>query len=217
MRKHTTIAILLLALAAGWGWSQRRGPGRERSAGEPPQAKDAAEAKVLAILARMATSGETYLDVGAANGRLLRILVETNGARQVAEIGSSTGYSGLWLALGLGRTGGHLTTFELDAKRAAEARAHYKEAGVDAIVRLVEGDAHQNVKVLQAPLDLVFIDADKEGYSDYLAKVLPLVRPGGILVADNVDMAPDYAAAVTRNPELDTVFVNGMSITLKKR
>jgi predicted O-methyltransferase YrrM len=47
--------------------------------------------------------------------------------------------------------------------------------------------------------------------------VLPLVRPGGILVADNVDMAPDYAAAVTRNPELDTVFVNGMSITLKKR
>ncbi len=106
---------------------------------------------------------------------------------------------------------------ELDAGRAAKARAHFQEAGVERLITIVEGDAHQNIKTVKAPIDLLFIDADKEGYPDYLARLLPLVRPGGVLVADNVDMAPEYAAAVTRNPGLDTVFVNGMSITLKKR
>ncbi len=210
-------AVLTMLLVVIGAVAQRRGFDRRRASGEPPIAKNAAEGRILEVLNRMATSGETYLALGSDSGRLLRLLAETTEAKQVAEVGTSTGYSGLWLTLALSKTGGHLTTFELDSNRAAQARSHFQQAGVERLVTVVEGDAHQNVKSLRAPLDLVFLDADKEGYADYLAKLLPLVRPGGLVLADNVDMAPDYIAAVTRNRDLDTVFTNGMSITLKKR
>jgi predicted O-methyltransferase YrrM len=188
-----------------------------RSTGAAPLPRSATEKKILAVLARMNASGETFLDVGSDGGRLLRLLAESTDAKNVVEIGTSTGISGLWLALALTSTGGRLTTFEIDAQRAAQARAHFEEAGVAGLVTVVEGDAHKNLNVVKAPIDLVFIDADKEGYPDYLAKLLPLVRPGGIVVADNIRMAPAYAAALARNPDLDTVLANGMSISLKKR
>ncbi len=189
----------------------------DRGTGAPPLARSAAEKRILAVLGRMRASGETFFDVGSDGGRLLRLLAEGMDAKNVVEIGTSTGVSGLWLSLALTSTGGRLTTFEIDARRAAQARSHFQEAGVAERVTVVEGDAHKNLGVVKGPVDLVFIDADKEGYPDYLARLLPLVRPGGILVADNIGMAPAYAAAVGRNPDLDTVLTNGMSISLKKR
>ena len=100
------------------------------------------------------------------------------------------------------------------------ARGHFGEAGVDKIVTIVEGNAHDNVMKLKGPVDIAFIDADKEGYVDYLHKVTPLVRPGGLILAHNVDMAPDYVKAVTTNPDLETIFYmegNALGVTLKKR
>ncbi len=85
---------------------------------------------------------------------------------------------------------------------------------------MIEGDAHQNITRLKEPIDVVFIDADKEGYLDYLTKLLPLVRPGGLILAHNVDSATDYVRAVTTNADLETVFAGdgqGLGITLKKR
>jgi caffeoyl-CoA O-methyltransferase len=79
------------------------------------------------------------------------------------------------------------------------------------------GDAHENVKRLKDPIDLVFLDADKEGYASYLQALLPLVRPGGLITADNVAMAPDYVKAVTTDAQLDTVFFGRFAVTLKKR
>jgi predicted O-methyltransferase YrrM len=209
-----TLTMLLVAMGAV---AQRRNFDRRSVSGQPPIAKNAAEGRILEVLDRMGTSGGTYLAVAADDGRMLRLLAESTNAKQVAEIGTSTGYSGLWLSLALTNTGGRLTTFELDAGRAAQARSNFQQAGVDHLITVVEGDAHKNVKSLRAPLDLVFLDADKEGYADYLAVLLPLVRPGGLVVADNVEMAPDYIAAVTRSRDLDTVFNGRMSITLKKR
>lgn len=84
---------------------------------------------------------------------------------------------------------------------------------------VIEGDAHENVTKLKGPLDVVFIDADKDGYLDYLHKILPLVRPGGLILAHNVDMVPDYVKAVTTSPELETIFYmrgEGLAVTLKK-
>jgi predicted O-methyltransferase YrrM len=126
----------------------------------------------------------------------------------------------MWIALGLQKTGGKLTTFELDPGRAASARANYKKAGVGGIVTLVEGDAHQNIRKLKEPIDVVFIDAEKEGYVDYLNTLLPLVRPGGLILAHNVDMIQDYMRQVNSNADLDTVVYTaggGMAVTLKKR
>jgi predicted O-methyltransferase YrrM len=84
----------------------------------------------------------------------------------------------------------------------------------------VEGDAHRNVAALRDPVDVVFLDADKEGYVDYLHKLLPLVRPGGLILAHNTEMVPEYMKAVTSSADLDTVVYTaggGLAVTLKKR
>ena len=92
---------------------------------------------------------------------MLRLLTEAAGAKNVVEIGTSTGYSGLWLCLALESTGGKLTTFEIDPGRAMTAREHFRKAGVERMVDLVEGDAHETVTRLKEPIDVVFIDAEK--------------------------------------------------------
>ena len=164
------------------------------------------------------------MSVPPQDGRILRLLTETIGAKHVVEIGTSVGYSGLWIALALTSTGGKLTTFEIDPSRAAKARENFARAGVSNIVTIVEGDAHETVKQIQDPIDLLFLDADKEGYIDYLNQLLPRVRPGGLIVAHNMNerMAhPLYVQAITTNPALETVFINmetsGIGITMKKR
>ena len=97
------------------------------------------------------------------------------------------------------------------------ARKHFQEVGVDTLVDVVVGDAHENVKRLTGPIDLLFLDADKEGYADYLKTLLPLVRPGGLIAADNIGSAPDYYKAVTTDPQLETVSFGRFAVTLKKR
>jgi predicted O-methyltransferase YrrM len=187
---------------------------------KPPLANSESEKRVLDTLDGIVKAHQAYLNVPMLDGRALRLLTEAVGAKSVIEIGTSTGYSGLWFCLALQRTGGHLTTFEIDHPRAEMARGHFKEAGVDKLVTIVEGDAHEQVAKAKGPADVAFIDADKEGYVDYLRKVLPLVRPGGLILAHNVDMAPDYVKAVTTNPDLETIFYmegNALAVTLKKR
>jgi predicted O-methyltransferase YrrM len=208
---------LALLAAGGVANAQRRGAGRSRDS-EMPSARDEAEKKILDVLSAAARAGDVYLEVPTSDGRMLRLLTEAVGAKAVVEVGTSTGYSGLWLLLALTRTGGKLTTFELDAGRAAKARKHFAQAGVEQLVTLIEGDAHQNVKRLKDPIDVAFIDADKEGYPDYLTRLLPLVRPGGLILAHNFDQAAEYGRAVTANPELETLVPAGsLAITLKKR
>jgi len=165
-----------------------------------------------------------YLRVPKEDGRLLRILTESIGAKHVVELGTSTGYSGLWLLLALAKTGGRLTTYEIDRGRHEMARQNYERAGLLKHATLVLGDAHAELAKLKDPVDLVFIDADKEGYPDYLQQLAPLTRPGGLIVAHNMASPPPdprYVEAVTTDPAFDTVFVNmhaaGVGITLKKR
>jgi len=154
------------------------------------------------------------------DGRALRLLTEAAGARTVVEIGTSTGYSGLWFCLALQATGGRLTTFEIDHGRAAAARKNFQQAGVDSIVTVVEGNAHETIGGLKGPIDVVLSDADKDGYVDYLQKLMPLLRPGGLILAHNVGMVADYMKQVTTNPDLETIVYRegaGLAVTLKKR
>jgi caffeoyl-CoA O-methyltransferase len=193
---------------------------RSSDASNPPLAKDDAEKRILATLAGIVRSGSMYANVPMNDGRVLRLLTEAIGAKSVVEIGTSTGYSGLWFCLALQKTGGRLTTFEIDPGRAATARKYFQQAGVNQMVTIVEGDAHQTVNRLKEPVDLVFIDADKEGYTDYLHKLLPIVRPGGLILAHNTNMVEEYLKEIALNPELETFFYTsgaGLSVTLKKR
>jgi caffeoyl-CoA O-methyltransferase len=191
----------------------------------PPLPKDDSEKKLLAALTEIAqqrTPGAASVPPG--DGRILRVLAESLGAKHVVELGTSTGYSGVWFCLALRQTGGKLTTFEIDAGRAALARRNFEKAGVADLVTLVEGDAHEKVSAVKGPIDLVFLDADKTGYVDYLKTLLPLVRPGGLIVAHNMTEQhadPPFVKAITTNPSLETVFLNleasGIGVTLKKR
>ena len=197
--------------------------GRRHAAERPPLAASAEERRILAVLEEVYRR-HRYLSVPEPDGRLLRVLVESIGAKHVVELGTSTGYSGLWILLGLTKTGGRLTTYEIDRGRHEMARSNFEKAGVLAQVTPVLGDAHEEVKKLKGPIDLVFIDADKEGYLDYLEKLGPLVREGGLIAAHNMASPPPdprYVEAVTTQPAYETVFLNmhdaGMGITLRKR
>ncbi len=220
--KHTVLFAGICGLAlcvAGVALGQRRG-GRGSSVSSLPAANSETEKKVLSVLDEVQRTGGTYLSVDVSDGRMLRLLTEAVDAKNVVEIGTSTGFSGLWLCLALQKTGGKLTTFEYDAGRAATARANFKKASVDQLATVVQGDAHQTISQLKSPIDVLFIDADKEGYTDYLNKLQPLVRPGGLILAHNVGSSDAYVQAVTSNPALETIFYSdggGLGITLKKR
>ena len=213
--------------------SQRTG---QRSAGRAgrgtpsiesePLAKSDDEKKILAVLDDLFKNQRRgNMNVPPEDGRLLRLLTETVNAKHVVEIGTSNGYSGIWFCLALRTTGGKLTTHEIDKGRASLARENFKRAGVDQMVTLVEGDAHEEVTKLKEPIDVLFLDADKEGYIDYLNKLLPLVRPGGLILAHNTSSQrremQDFLTAIITDPDLETIFLNmhdrGVSVTLKKR
>jgi len=126
--------------------------------------------------------------------------------------------------LALQKTGGRLTTYEISEKRAKIARENFRRAGVEDLVTLVLGDAHEEVPKLTETIDILFLDADKKGYIDYLNKLLPKVRPGGLVIAHNITtrMAdPRFVEAITSNPQLDSLLVRlqagGISVSLKKR
>ena len=185
-----------------------------------PLARTDEESKILQTIDEIERADETFASVPASDGRVLRLLAEALGAQTIIEVGTSTGISGLWLCLALTRTGGQLTTFEIDPARAALARSHFQRAGVDRLVRIVEGDAHGNLAHWTSPVDLAFLDADKNGYEDYLNQLLPRLRPGGVILAHNARMVPEYIAAITRNPAMETVFYmrgGGLVVTMKKR
>lgn len=231
MRRRAWLGLVLLALVAPtcflWAQPPRR-PGQfgmdsSSSLDKPPQAASDAEQRILSVADDM-SQGEWYANVSPTDGRFLRQLTEAVGAKRVVEIGTSSGYSGLWFALALRTTGGHLWTHELDSKRAEMARNNFKKAGVDDLITVIEGDAHKTVSQHNEPIDVLFLDADKPGYVDYLEKLLPLVRPGGLILAHNMRQPePDsrYIEAITTNPQLETTFVlmngAGIGVTLKKR
>ncbi len=189
----------------------------------PLLAKDEEEKRILSVLEEL-RGLRRYQIVPETDGRLLRLLTEAVGAKRVVEIGTSIGYSGIWFCLALRKTGGHLYTHEINPERIQMAKANFEKAGVSHLVTIIEGDAHETVLQHKEPIDILFLDADKEGYIDYLQKLLPLVRPGGLIIAHNMrsPMAdPRYVEAITKNPDLETAFLlmegPGISVTLKKR
>lgn len=216
---------ILIGMFLSFPWiagAQRRGSTATSPESDeyPIKANSETERRILAVISDAVKARELYANVPAVDGRMLRLLAESVNAKVVAEIGTSTGISGLWFCMALDKTGGHLTTFELDPARAATAASHFKKAGVDRLVTIVRGDAHQNLRRFKESVDLAFIDAEKDGYIDYLNTLLPIMRPGGLILAHNVDMVRDYVKAVTSNPALDTVFYmqgGGLAVSVKKR
>jgi len=220
-------AALLLAIVetltaqppGGRGPGGRRGGGFSSFEGNAPLPANEQEKKILSVLEDMdQNQSRGMMNVPQEDGRILRLLTESVGAKHVVEIGTSNGYSGIWFCLALRTTGGKLTTHDIDEGRASLARENFKRAGVDNMITLVMGDAHETVTRIKEPIDVLFIDADKEGYPDYLKKLLPLIRPGGLILSHNINSTgQDFIDAITKNPNLETLQLQGVTVTLKKR
>ena len=222
------VAFLLVATAMAQP-PERRNERRGFNYGGAPEfdrsplSRNDAEKRALATLDEM-TKGRWYLNVTTREGRVLRQLTEALGARRVVEIGTSSGYSTIWLAMGARAAGGKVFTHEIDPEKIKIASANFKKAGLDNVITIIAGDAHETIKQHKEPIDVLFLDAEKKGYVDYLEKLLPLVRPGGLILGHDMHHPmpdPRYIEAITKNPALDTSFIMmesfGISMTLKKR
>jgi len=187
-----------------------------------PAGVDPAVARLLAGI-RAADKGQ--LAVSEEDGKFLRVLVGAIGARQVLEIGAASGYSAIWIGMGLRQTGGKLVTIEYDPVRAKEAAANVQRAGLSDIVQVIAGDAFREVPKVQGQFDLVFLDAWKPDYKKFFDLVFPRVTPGGLFLAHNVinkknDML-DFLSLIETHPQALTTTVSpgheGISMTYKKR
>jgi caffeoyl-CoA O-methyltransferase len=125
------------------------------------------------------------MQVDVIEGRFLQMLVRLSGAKSILELGMFTGYSALMMAEALPDEG-HLITCEIDSKAEAIARRYFAESPHGDKITIRMGPALDTIKTLAGPLDLVFIDADKVNYSNYYEACLPLLKSGGLVVADNV-------------------------------
>lgn len=139
--------------------------------------------------------------VGPLVGRLLHMLALLGGASAILELGAATGYSAICLGRGMGAHG-RLLSLECDPGMAGRARANLERAGLSQNCQVVEGDAQQLMAQLDGPFDLAFVDLNKEGYLPALGHLKRLLRPGGLLVADNTAFAGcrDFTEALREDP-----------------
>ena len=164
------------------------------------------------------------LAVSEEDGRFLRVMIASSGAKRALEIGGASGYSAIWMGLGLRETGGTLVTIEYDAVRAKELAAHVKRAGLSDIVQVLEGDAFQQIPKVAGTFDFVFLDAWKKDYKRFFDMVYPRLDKGGLFIAHNVvnkrSEMGDFLDAVEKHPSLWTTIVapsgEGMSVSLKR-
>ena len=157
---------------------------------------------VLQAIARAGKERSLPL-VDAEVGALLRTLAMAAGATRILEIGTAIGYSGIWLAGAL-PDGGSLLTMEMNADRAREARDNFESAGLAGRVNVIVGDAQRMLAKVAGPFDVIFQDGDKQLYSPLLDRLVTLLRPGGLLITDNVlwdgEVVPGFVARPQRDP-----------------
>jgi predicted O-methyltransferase YrrM len=157
---------------------------------------------VLRDVARVGEERDLPL-VDAEVGALLRVLATAVQAKRILEIGTAIGYSGLWLAGAL-PAGGTLLTMEYDEERAHQARENFARAGFSDRVSVIVGDAQRMLAKVSGPFDFVFQDGDKKQYGPMLDRLVDLLRPGGLLVTDNVlwsgEVVPGFVSEAHHNP-----------------
>jgi len=157
----------------------------------------AAEDDVLHAVRHNTEQGNLpVIQIRPEEGKMLQFLAASIGARRIVEIGTLAGYSGIWLARAL-PPDGRLFTVEREPRHAALAREHFAMAGVADRIEILEGEAEEVLARLgdDAPFDMVFIDAEKSSYPDYLEWAIEHVRPGGIIAAHNAFRGGQLLAA----------------------
>ena len=168
------------------------------------------------------------LNTTIGDAMMLRILVESMKAKRGVEVGSANGFGAMNMGIGFERTGGHLYTLEIDSRMVKECRENLRKVGLENTVTCIEGDALKTLSTLEGEFDFVFIDAVKRDYFKYLKLIEPKLKPGAVVVADNVIRSArameDFLDYIQNSPNYDTVIIrasmekkDGMSISYKIR
>lgn len=154
---------------------------------EYARAKTSTDGPLLQELARETEESMPLPEMltGKLEGRFLKLVAQAVNARRILEVGMYTGYSALSLAEAL-PDGGELVTCDIDPEAIAFARRYFERSEHGGKIAIKEGAALDSIKSLAGPFDLAFIDADKVNYLNYYEAILPLVRPGGVILVDNV-------------------------------
>jgi caffeoyl-CoA O-methyltransferase len=181
-------------------------------------------ADVAKLLKDIKARDTGQLAVSEEDGRFLRLMVSSTGAKRALEIGGASGYSAIWIGMGLRDTGGRLVTIEYDPGRAKELADNVRRAGLSDVVQVVSGDAFQQIPSLTGTFDFVFLDAWKKDYKRFFDLVYPRLDKGGLFIAHNVvnkrSEMGDFLDAVQKHPSLWTTIVSpsgeGMSVSLKR-
>lgn len=166
-------------------------------------------------------SSQRTRNVDRETGEWLNLLIRATGAKRILEIGSSNAVSTILLADAARATSGRVTGTEIIPERAAEANRNLAEAGLADVATVIAGNAQATIAELDGPFDLVFIDAEKDDYSAHLLAIVDRVRPGGLILADNVvshDVSA-YQRLVRERDDLETVTIplnRGIEFTLKR-
>jgi predicted O-methyltransferase YrrM len=196
------------------------------AAGLIPHAVSAQELspQVQAVLKQIRTSDKEMLAVSEEDGRFMRLLVAASRTKRALEIGTASGYSAIWIGLGLRETGGQLVTIEYDKARALQATGNIKHAGLADVVHVISGDALAEIPKLSGAFDFVFCDAWKRDYQKYFTLAFPLLNKGGLFLAHNVinkqSEMSDFLTTIRTNPAVLTTIVSpgseGMSVSYKR-
>jgi predicted O-methyltransferase YrrM len=208
MAQMTRLALALTLLLAL--------PHLGRAQNVPPQ--------VDALLKQIKAADKDQLAVSEEDGRFLRLLVVTSGAKRALEIGAASGYSAIWMGLGIRETGGKLVTIEYDKARASQAAANIKKAGLSDVVQVISGDAFAEIPKVAGTFDFVFCDAWKRDYQKFFDMVFPRMDKGGLFLGHNVinkrDEMADFLKTIHNSPAVLTSIVapsgEGVSVTLKR-
>lgn len=179
---------------------------------------------VAPLLAEIKKRDTDQLAVSEEDGRFLRLMIAASGARRVLEIGGASGYSAIWMGIGLRETGGRLVTIEYDAERAKELAENIRQAGLSDVVQVIPGDAFEQIPALDGTFDFVFLDAWKKDYQRFFDLVYPRLETGGVFIAHNVvnkrDEMLDFLDTIHSHPSMWTTIVapsdEGMSVSLKR-
>lgn len=177
------------------------------------------------LLKQIRAADKGQLAVSEEDGKFLRVLIASTGAKRVLEIGAASGYSAIWMGLGVRQTGGKVVTIEYDAVRAREATDNIRRAGLQDVVQVIPGDAFKEIPTLPGAFDLVFLDAWKPDYKKFFDLVFPRVTPGGLFLAHNVinkkNEMKDFLITIETHPQAFTTIVSpgfeGISMTYKQR
>ncbi len=179
---------------------------------------------VEALLKQIKAADKDQLAVSEEDGRFLRLLAVTRGAKRALEIGAASGYSAIWMGLAMRETGGKLVTIEYDKARASEAAANIKKAGLSDVVQIISGDAFAEIPKVPGTFDFVFCDAWKRDYQKFFSMVFPRMDKGGLFLGHNVinkrDEMADFLETINTSQAVLTSIVapsgEGVSITLKR-